>query len=250
MHVHGLGVNPADRALYIATHSGLFRLKDDERKPRRVGKRRQDTMGFTVVGPDRFLGSGHPGVGDGNLPAFLGLIRSNDAGASWTPVSLLGKTDFHVLEAAGKHVYGFGSDFKSRSARFLVSTDGGRHWARRSVPEPLVSLAIDPEDPQHVVATGEKGAFSSQDEGRTWQPLDGRGGFLAWRAPNALHSLALDGSAARSADGGRTWTDTAPVGGEPAAFEAAGDTLYVALHDGTVKQSQDEGKTWAVRYEP
>ena len=60
VHVHGLGVNPADEALFIATHSGLYRLDNAAGKPARVADRRQDTMGFTVVGPDRFLGSWHP----------------------------------------------------------------------------------------------------------------------------------------------------------------------------------------------
>ena len=27
IHVHGLGVNPADSSLYIATHTGLFRMR-------------------------------------------------------------------------------------------------------------------------------------------------------------------------------------------------------------------------------
>ena len=70
-------------------------------------------MGFTVTGPDRFLGSGHPDGREG-LPPFLGLIRSTDAGRTWERVSLLGKRDFHVLEAAGERIYGFGSGFESR----------------------------------------------------------------------------------------------------------------------------------------
>ncbi len=57
-HIHGLGINPRDGSLMIATHSGLFRAAPSSRKAGRVGDRRQDTMGFTVVGPDRFLGSG------------------------------------------------------------------------------------------------------------------------------------------------------------------------------------------------
>lgn len=60
MHVHGLGVNPADDALFIATHTGLYRVEKGKRKAQRVGNRYQDTMGFTIVGPNRFLGSGHP----------------------------------------------------------------------------------------------------------------------------------------------------------------------------------------------
>jgi len=120
VHVHGLGINPADNALFIATHTGLFRSPEGTRTAKRVGGRFQDTMGFTVVGPDRFLGSGHPDGREG-LPPFLGLIRSQDAGKSWKPISLLGKQDFHVLEASGRAVYcyGYGADFASREQALL-----------------------------------------------------------------------------------------------------------------------------------
>ena len=101
IHVHGLGLNPKDGALFIATHTGLFRLAAGERNPERVAGRYQDTMAFTVVGPGRFLGSGHPD-GRERLPPFLGLIESRDAGQSWRPVSLLGKVDFHLLEVVGR----------------------------------------------------------------------------------------------------------------------------------------------------
>ena len=104
-HIHGVGVNPADDSVVVATHTGLFRAGPGEQRARRVGDRRQDTMGFTVVGPDRFLGSGHPDARD-DLPPLLGLIRSDDAGRSWQPVSLLGEADFHVLRTSGRRVYG------------------------------------------------------------------------------------------------------------------------------------------------
>ena len=70
--------------MFVATHTGLFRAGREQARAVRVAGRHQDTMGFTVVGPDRFLGSGHPD-GRENLPPFLGLIESRDAGASWTP---------------------------------------------------------------------------------------------------------------------------------------------------------------------
>ena len=108
-------------------------------------------MGFTVVGADRFLGSGHPDLRE-RRPPFLGLIESGDAGRSWRAVSLEGKADFHVLEASGPRVYGYGSDFKSREERFMTSTDGGRSWKRLAAPEALISLAISPSDPRRVVA--------------------------------------------------------------------------------------------------
>src|SRR5919106_1264098 len=59
-HIHGLGVEPDSAELYIATHSGLFMAADGEQQMRQVGDSEQDIMGFSVDGPDRFIGSGHP----------------------------------------------------------------------------------------------------------------------------------------------------------------------------------------------
>ena len=249
IHVHGLGVNPADGALFVATHTGLFRAPAGEQRARRVADRFQDTMGFTVVGPDRFLGSGHPD-GRERLPPFLGLISSTDAGRSWKPVSLLGKQDFHVLEAAGRQIYGYGSDFESRQAGMLVSADGGRTWDERVPPEPLISLAIDPTDPQRVVASGEKGVYSSTDGGAGWRRLLSPGGLVAWTRSRGLYLVRADSTAARSGDGGRTWRPAGELSGQPAAFESAGDDLYVALHDGRIMRSADGARSWRLRSRP
>ncbi|HWI09063.1 MAG TPA: sialidase family protein, partial [Solirubrobacteraceae bacterium] len=152
VHVHGLGVNPADGALFVAAHTGLFRAPRGQLRARRVGDRFQDTMGFAVVGPDRFLGSGHPDLRE-RLPPFLGLIESRDAGRTWRALSLQGSVDFHVLEARGSRVYGYGSDFESRGERFLASRDGGRTWRRIEPPGPLLSLAIAPGNPDELIAS-------------------------------------------------------------------------------------------------
>ena len=258
IHVHGLGINPADGALFVATHTGLFRAPEGDLTAERVGDRFQDTMGFTVVGPDRFLGSGHPDGRD-KLPPFLGLIRSPDAGASWQPISLQGKADFHVLEAAGNTVYGYGSDYESREQQLLVSTNGGRRWQPRPLPEPpsgdiaeesLLALAIDPDEPDHVIAAGRESLWESTDQGRRWRALDADPGLLAWPDRSRLYQAEPDGQVNVSVDGGLTWTDAGDIGGEPAAFEPAGQSLYVALHDGTVKQSDDGGESWRVRSRP
>lgn len=249
VHVHGLGVNPADGALFVATHTGLFRAAPGERRAERVGDRFQDTMGFTVTGPDEFLGSGHPDGRD-ELPPFLGLIRSTDAGRSWQPVSLLGDRDFHVLEAAGERIYGYGSDFQTRQASLLVSGDGGRSWDERTPPEPLLALAIDPRDPTHVVASGEQGTYSSTDAGSGWRPLSEEGGLLAWPSPDALIRVGLDGAVASSSDDGRSWRAAGNAGGRAAALDNAGTELYVALHDGTIRRSTDGGRTWSLRSRP
>lgn len=248
IHVHGLGVNPRDGALFIATHTGLFRAGSNESQASRVGDLHQDTMGFTVVGPDRFLGSGHPDPRAGD-PPFLGLIRSDDAGRTWEPLSLRGDADFHVLEASGDVVYGFGSDYDSRRNQFLVSSDGGKTWEEREVPEPLISLAIHPRDSERLVAAGGRGLYESTDGGRRWRTLGGEPGLLDWQAPNRLALVTMRGATMTSRDG-KSWSPGGPVGGQPAAFEAEQDGLYVALHDGTVKRSTDAGRSWVVRARP
>jgi len=251
VHVHGLGINPSDGALFVATHTGLFRAPEGDPQARRVKDRFQDTMGFTVVGPDRFLGSGHPD-GREDLPPFLGLIRSTDAGETWQPVSLLGTRDFHVLEAAGRRIYGFGSDFETRREGLLVSDDAGGIWSERTAPEPLLSLAIDPDDPDRALASGEQGLYSTRDAGRRWRSLSKQVGLLTWSqsATAAAYLVTLDGRVQRSTDGGLTWDQVGDVGGPPSAFDTGGGALYVALHDGTIKSSSDGGRRWRLRSRP
>ena len=250
IHVHGLGVNPADGALFIATHTGMFRLASGDSDPVRVGGNFQDTMGFTVVGPDSFLGSGHPDP-RGDLPPFLGLIESSDAGNSWQPRSLLGDADFHVLEAQGERVYGFGSDFTTREEQFLISRDGGQNWSEEEPPESLLSLAINPADPEELIASGPEALYRSVDGARSWRPVAGEPGLLSWPEPDQLLLVDGGGSVATSAAPGSPWQVTGEIGGEPAAFEAASsDVLHVALHDGTIQESLDGGESWNVRSAP
>ncbi len=246
VHVHGLGVNPADGALFVATHTGLFRAAEGEEKARRVADRYQDTMGFTIAGPNRFLGSGHPDGRD-RLPPFLGLIRSTDAGRTWTPVSLQGEADFHILEAEGRRVYGFGSDFETRREQLLVSDDGGKRWSARRTPASLIALDVAPDDPQRLIASGDRQLYRSENGGRSWREAEGPAGLLARLGRDLL--VAEDtGALSKSTDEGRSWQRVGAIGGQPAAFEG-GETLLIALHDGTIKQS-DDGKEWTVRARP
>ena len=55
-------------------------------------------------------------------------------------------------------------------ALLLVSGDGGRTWRRQRPPGALLDLAIDPQDPDRIAATGERGLLISRDGGRTWRP--------------------------------------------------------------------------------
>jgi len=243
IHVHGLGRNPADGALFIATHTGLFRLGSSDRTAKRVAGLYQDTMGFTVVGRDHFLGSGHPGSIEDD-PPFLGLIESRDAGRKWRPISLRGKVDFHVLEAQGDTVYGFGSDWDRREARFLRSDDRGRTWTRLAAPDELFDLAIDPEDPLKSVATGEGRAWISADGGSTWRPLSTSGGLVTWSRELGLIAVDPGGVVRRAGDPSGDWEEIGRLPGSPAALEGVGDELLAATHESQILSSRDGGKTW------
>ncbi len=241
-HVHGLGVNPADGAVFVASHNGLFRAARGEAQARPVGSSGKDVMGFSIVGANRFLGSGHPGD-DENLPSNLGLIASSDAGRTFRPVSLLGEVDFHVLRGSGTRVYG--SD--SSSGRFLVSRDAGRSWSERRPPGALIDLAVNPRNPDRVVASTDSGLSASSDGGRNWSRLGEQIALVAWAAPERLFILDQDGKVGVSSNGGRSFRPAGDVPGEPVAFMAAGNELYVALSNNKVMRSTDGGASWSLR---
>jgi hypothetical protein len=246
-HIHGLGVDPTNGTLYVATHTGLFQAAGGEQQMQRIGDSAQDIMGFSVLGPDRFIGSGHPDPNDTSSPPNLGLIESRDRGKTWKNISLLGEADFHVLRSSGERVYGF----NGIEGRLLVSSDAGRQWARRTPPAAMYDLAIDPREPDRVVASTERGIFSSANAGKAWRPLrDDTAGLLAWPAPDRLYVIDGQGEVQHSEDGGRRWQPTGSIGGQPVAFIAHDSELYVALADSTVKRSTDGGASWTIRAAP
>jgi len=243
-HVHGLGIDPVDGSLYAATHYGLFRVPEGG-GARRVGDSYQDTMGFTVVGPEHFLGSGHPDLQDPDLPPLLGLIESTDAGHSWQPLSLLGKADFHALSFRHGMVHGY----DATNERFMVSADR-QSWVTRSQPAGLVSFAVDPTSPDHVLATTSSGLLRSTDGGRTWDsasapPL----AFLSWADDGTLAAAGADARIYVSSDSGAGWSEVGALPGLPEAFLAVDDgTLIAAVQAAGLYDSTDGGSTWRLRY--
>ena len=118
------------------------------------------------------------------------------------------------------------------------------------MPEALVALAIDPDDAERIIASGEKGLFLSSDAGRTWRPTEGPAGLLAW-TKDGLTVVDREGSAHRASEPGEAMPSVGDVGGPAAALDNGPDgELYVALHDGTIKRSGDGGRNWSVRSKP
>lgn len=247
-HVHGLGVNPADEALYIATHHGTFRLGSDK-KVERVGESYLDTMGFTVAGADRFLGSGHPdaeGFRRGQPPR-LGLIESTDAGKTWRSLSLSGEVDFHGLAFAHGQVYGW----DSASGRFMVSSDT-KSWDTRSAL-PLTNFAVDPADEAHLLGSGPRGLLESSDGGRTWAAMPGpQLVVFSWTAAAGLVGVTEAGAVHHSPDGGANWAPAGQLPGSPQVVLATPEGWYAAAADegGTtgIYRSYDASRNWELYY--
>ncbi|MGH8775827.1 MAG: F510_1955 family glycosylhydrolase [Jiangellaceae bacterium] len=241
-HVHGLGVDPADGTLYAATHFGLFKIPDGE-SATRVADRYQDTMGFTVVGPNHFLGSGHPDLREAK-PALLGLIESTDAGNTWVDLSLSGQADFHALEAKHDTVYGF----DSTSGRFMVS-DNKTDWDTRTVL-PMGDFTVSPDNPELVLATTEHGLVSSTDGGRAFATIDEAPPLLlvSWPTTDALYGVTTSAAVLASADGGATWEQRGSLDGSPEALTAIDAQTVHAATDQGIYTSTDGGRSFTLRY--
>ena len=248
--IGSLTVNPADSTLYMGTNTGLFRIPDGASKPEKItgtlktpdgdGKV-SESLVVRFSGPDELLGSGHPAAGEA-LPPALGLIRSEDAGKTWASVSELGTADFHAIEPAGEEIVAA----LFQQSQVLVSGDDGKSWETKAAPMPLVSLEVDPDDPQRWIGATERGIFISTDGGGTWRQHDPTPNVrFAWADSGELYRVDPGGPVKVSTDGGENWEERGSTGGEPQAMTVGEDgKVYVALIDGTLKVSDDGGETF------
>jgi hypothetical protein len=242
-HVHGLGINPADGQLYVATHFGLWQVDPDGGQAQRIGEHFLDLMGFTVAGEDHFLASGHPPMTD-ELPPHLGLIETTDAGRTWRSVSLLGAADFHALRFQDGVVYGW----NTTDSAFLVSDDDGASWQERSQTE-VLDFALDPADADHILATspdgpGEMTVRRTSDGGRSWEQVPDVPELarIAWSPDGWLVAVGPGGDV-WIGDDANTWELRSSIDGFPEALLAIDDAVYAAA-DGALIVSRDRGESW------
>lgn len=221
-HVHGVGIDPKDGVVYLATHEGLYRYGDEG--PTQVGPV-IDLMGFTVADAGRFYASGHPGPGV-DLPNPVGLIESTDGGQSWEPLSRQGESDFHSLTASPAGVLAF-------DGRTLSSSDDGRTWRDLTVPVAVFAMDVSP-DGRTVVVTSESGPGRSTDAGATWEPIADAPllQVVDWADERTVVGVTPDGAVVVSEDAGASWQESASVGGPPqavAALRREGEPLRVVV---------------------
>lgn len=255
-HGHGLAVDVKDgNKLYIATHHGLLLLQN-EKDLYRVGKSKDDYMGFSPHPTEAnvFFSSGHPSLG-GNI----GFQKSEDSGVTWKKVSngANGPVDFHAMTVSPMNpnlVYGWYQGNLQRSI------DQGKTWEivnRELLP---VYLAADTKDESIVYAATPQGqgVMISRDKGATWTSLSKEleGGAVSVIAVNSQDSKVLLtfseklGGLGKSIDGGVTWKKvTEGFGGETilhiAFNRSEPNIIYALTHQNKLYKSIDTGDTWA-----
>lgn len=257
--VNTLEIDPGTQSFLLSTNRGLFRIDRRTDAVRRIQGIVRDGAGATspvgtflevsALRAGDWVGSGHPDDPSSGLPGYLGLIRSRDSGRTWDVVARLGEADLHQIVAAHGRLYGWDAVLSA----LLVSSDAGKTFAESFTPRGLVfDIAVDPADPQRVLAATEQRLFRSTDTGKRWRAIGSGAAFrLAWPAPDALYRAARDGIVERSQDGGTRWTQAGRVPGEPYKFKAvSASELYLALSDGTIMASADGGSTWTEEFRP
>lgn len=242
-HVHGLGVDPDDGVLYAGTHYGLIRVPE-QGQATRVADRVQDFMGFTVVGPDHYLASGHPGEGQDG-PSSLGLIESTDGGETWESLSMAGQADFHSLEARHDNVYGL----NSLTGELMVTQDK-QNWETLT-QIPMADFAVSPTDPDVLLSTTEQGLARSDDGGRTFQLVDNAPvmQLVSWAEDGTIVGVEPDGTVQASTDDGQSWQARGALEAAPHALTAASDDQIFAATEGAILSSEDGGRKFSVLHQ-
>ena len=194
-HIHS--VRAFGDEVILGTHEGLYRYVD-AKTVQLMGPENFDVMGLAVLGK-RLYASGHPGLGS-KLPEPVGLLLSTDSGKSWKMMGLQGEVDFHLLESAGKDIYGVDSG----SGNLLYSKNAGQSWVSRG--ENLFSdIAINPASVGGALALREGKLISTQKSFTTMRAVDSMLTFTSidWLGDSLLATSGK--SLYRSGNLGVTW---------------------------------------------
>jgi len=253
-HAHGLSVDSTGQNVYIATHYGLYVLKNDK-DLYQIGDSNDDYMGFSAHPSNSkiFFTSGHPESG-GNI----GFNKSEDGGYTWSHVSDVANTpvDFHAMASSPinpKLIYGW------FQGKIYKTSDSGSTWSAFPTKVVVTGLVADSKDENIVYALTPQGqgVLVSKDRGKDFQVLSDKlaGGIVSSFAINPqdnqmmiVYSEKLGGMG-KSIDGGKTWQKiNIDFGGGEVLFTAYAkqdsSIIYALTHLNTIYKSIDAGSTW------
>lgn len=253
--INSLEQSPSSDALLLTTNRGLFRIEGGEAT--RINSHVDTPDGRSPVG--RFLaiaqsedgaliGSGHPDERR-TVAGFLGLLRSEDEGRTWTSVSRYGIADLHAIRTLDGSLYAYDAVLPA----VIVSADDGKTWNERTAPPGRVfDFVVDPADPDQLLASTKQALFRSTDGGQSWSAAaQAAGASLDWPEPDALYRADEDGLVYLSSNEAASWDVVGRIDGDPRALRATGpEELYTALSDATILHSTDGGSSWEEYFTP
>ncbi|MGD6841250.1 F510_1955 family glycosylhydrolase [Bacillus infantis] len=171
-NIYGLGYPGNDDALYTAEEDGLKIYKDGQWLEQ--NKNKHMYTGFQAV-ESGFIASGKPAEGAG-LRSPLGIIKSDDKGATLSQIKFYGKDQFYFLAAgfSGETLYVISQEPESElGAGVFRSTDKGEKWEPAELEgiesDTLGMIAVHPSKEGVMAMSTRSGIFLSNDFGKTVQ---------------------------------------------------------------------------------
>ena len=236
---HALLVSPTNPDdVYLGTHAGLFRSIDAGASWRKVALDGRDAMNLARSSPTELWATGH------NV-----LMHSLNNGASWQNAASKGLPGLDVhgfaidpsrpnrlwAAVAGQGLY--------------RSDDGGGIFAvvSREVGGAVMALVVMP-DGRLLAGDMQRGLLISGDEGRSWETgVGARLMGLAVQPGDPQTVLATGPAILRSSNGGTDFSTVleTPSGSGPVAFAPSRPTrAYVVGFDRVLYRSDDAGVSW------
>lgn len=160
----GLVVDPADQDRLLATGCPYY--------CNQVVRSLDGGLTWNVVLDDPSIGFGvRFGAGAAFVPAFNGLLRSDDGGATWSPSGFEGQSVDLVAFDPSRPRLVIAVPFGSQLWR---SEDSGRSWQRMRTPRDwfeVYDIRFDPVRPGFMYAIANRRAVRSTDGGATWRVM-------------------------------------------------------------------------------
>lgn len=191
-----------------------------------------------------------------------GVYRSDDAGASWTPLSIGLPLEASIVSLA-LDPHDRGTIYAGTAGHGIFkSTDGGIRWRaaraglRSSEGYPRINdLVVDGADPAIVYAATSRGSAMSLDGGTSWRIPD-RGDLhvttlVAVRgADPALVAGTIGRGIVRSVDRAETWRPandgfTALAAMSIVAEPRAASSVWIGTYESGLFNTLDGGRTWS-----
>ena len=162
-----------------------------------------------------------PGTTPGTVYAEsgLGLIRSDDSGATWRQLPNLPTVE--ALASGGAQVL-----YAATIKGFYRSLDGGDTWTAGGSDLSFAYITADPSNPATVYGSYGGDVYKSADQGATWSIFHSFGSPVAigggavitgWIGVDPKNSsviyvsLQLGGTVFKSIDGGKSWSTILPA---------------------------------------